>query len=253
MGMGSDDGEIDWLGLPKAEKEAATKKLYKTLSAVASATDQTIDAMVIAALPTEPGSDYRSNFRRGNIAAAKAQLIHRHLEEHHFDLAQQFEPSLFQTNPKSAWEQFLDAHTVVGGLRVVPHAQMGIARREAPNDADAITTLRLGQDFVLELTAPHAGFAIAFEEFQSHWHPLPLGADERRLRVRINDGVTTLPKNTNGAPIPLSEHDDTGLHRFVVIVSPRSGLPTDQGEIMRFVESANSAVSVLQAFSRVIA
>ena len=65
------------------------------------------------------------------LAAPKAQTIHRYLEQNHFELARVAAPELFQVNPRTAWELFLDAHRVEGGLRIVPlKSHFGIVRRD---------------------------------------------------------------------------------------------------------------------------
>lgn len=113
--------DIDWMQLPKAERVVLTKDLYQAVRGVADLSNMTVVQLIDEALKGLPavGTDYESNFRRGNISARKAVLIYQWLEENHFDVAKTFAPDLFQTNPKSAWELFIDHNAAPGSLRIV--------------------------------------------------------------------------------------------------------------------------------------
>lgn len=130
-------------------------------------------------------------------SAAKALLMHRWLEEMHFDLAKTFAPELFQMNPARAWDQFLDQRGVDGGLRVVHiENEFGIAQRAA-KARRVSKALRFGDAFCLELTSNRLGYAVAFQGYRDKYYPLALGDDERRLRIPITAGVQLLPRDVN--------------------------------------------------------
>lgn len=241
--------EIDWLNLPRDARIATMQKLYKAVSAVAASTDQRIDDLMLAALPVPPGEHDRKNFGKGKMAAAKAKLIHKYLEETHFELAQTFAPSLFRTNPKSAWDQFLEAHAIVGGLRAERFGEMSVATRDEPDDAHVLK-VRLGEKFSFELHLNTPATVVAFEEYQKAWYPLSLSEDRRRLRTRYDAGRYRLPRAADGTGIPLMEHDDTGLHRFVFVSCAVQGLPTTQAEIIKFARE--NEVIVRQTWTRIV-
>ena len=92
--MDENSGDIDWGQLPKDQRIDLTKDLFKAVSGVADLNRITISELIDQAFAGLPavGTDYQSNFRRGNISAAKAKMMHRWLEENYFDLAQEFAP-----------------------------------------------------------------------------------------------------------------------------------------------------------------
>lgn len=217
----SNPDEFDWMQASRQERIEPSKALYRVLRAVANVTGDHIDILMDQAFgeTVTLGTDYISNFRRGNIAAGRAMTIHRWLEQNHFDVAQAVAPELFQFNPKSAWEQFVENYANVDGLRIIPmKREMGILSR-ARNALKTVTKLRLGQCFCFELDSPINGTVVAFEECKGKWHPLPLGADERRIRVPVSVGVQMLPSDEAGNPIELEEVHDTGQHQYVFVVS----------------------------------
>lgn len=221
--------DIDWQRLSKEDRAPLNKELFKAVSSVADATGVTILELIDKAFVGLPavGTDYSSNFRRGNISAAKALLMHKWLVENHFDLAQKFAPSLFQINPKSAWDQFVDANAIIGDLRIVRlKSDLGLIER----DDEAILvpdTIRLTQRFCFELTTEIKGTAKAFQKYERQWHCLPLGADSRNLKGSVSESPQLLPRDKFGNPIGLRENNDAGYHTFVVIVSNDKTMPTD--------------------------
>jgi predicted DNA-binding ribbon-helix-helix protein len=93
--MDKNSGDIDWVQLPKEERIRLTKDLYKAVSGVADLKGVTIVRLIDEVFKGLPavGTDYESNFRRGNISAAKALLMHRWLR----CLLQLDEPALLLT------------------------------------------------------------------------------------------------------------------------------------------------------------
>ncbi|MDG1431916.1 MAG: hypothetical protein P8Q23_10130, partial [Paracoccaceae bacterium] len=180
------------------------------------------------------GTDYQSNFRRGNISAAKAKLMHQWLEQNHFDLAHKFAPNLFQTNPKSAWDRFVAANAITGNLRIVQlRSETALIERD-DRAIEIGDTIRLTQRFCFELTTKIRGAAFAFQKYEGQWHNLPLGADSRSLKGSVLESPQLLPRNSQGNPIGLRENNDAGHHEFVVIVSDNRALPTDMRKIAQF-------------------
>ncbi len=227
--------DLDWMVLSAADRIEPTKLLYKALRAVSDITGREVDLLMDDAYgePNTTSPHYASNFRRGNIAAGKAMMIHHWLEQNHFDTAQIASPALFQINPKSAWDSFVEAHAITGKLSVIPLIKrMGIAQRSSEARKSA-TTIRLGQDYCFELDSGFLGHCVAFECYQGQWHPLPLGADTRRLRTSVHQGLQLLPCDSKGDPIALVELSDGGEHQFVCVVSEDSTLPTDRQGLLK--------------------
>ena len=250
--MDENSEDIDWRALSKEERVALTLRLYRAVSGVADAQRITIRQVIDQAFKGLPevGTDYESNFRRGNTSVEKAQLVHQWLELNHFDLAKIFAPELFQMNPARAWDRFLKKRRVDSGLRIVRmQNEYGIAQRAA-NVGDVSDVLQFGQEYCLELTSDRSGHAIAFQGYRGKWYPLALGNDDGRLRVPIVDDVQLLPRDHKGQPIPLVELDDAGDHSFVVITAPDRDLPLDQPSLAS--RSEDEALKVFQTNVRFV-
>jgi hypothetical protein len=224
---------IDWMRASKADRTEPNKQLYKALMEVKAIIRRPIDLMMDDAFgePNTTGTDYISNFRRGNIAAGKAMMIHRWLAENHFEIAQKAAPDLFQFNPKSVWEQFLEKHTIAGRLRILRLKQsMGLVERD--DEAKPVgETLRLTQRFCFELETEINGVALAFQKHKGTWHSFPLGADKRNLWGSVTRNPQMLPHKADGSMIGLQENDDAGDHQFAVIVSEDRKLPSDMRKL----------------------
>lgn len=229
--MSNDPEIIDWYAMPTAERIAAIKSLYRVFRHVADLSGRHAEDLLDDALGSPKarrGSDIE-NFRKGVIGRPRAQAIHAWLMGNHFKTGQQLAPRLFQSNPETDWELFLKRHSARDGmLEVVPvKSERGLTER-AGNQAENVQTLRLGQNFCLRLTSPIKGVAVAFEQYQREWHPLPLVADQRKVRTLIDVGQQWLPKDATGEPIALIERNDAGAHRYVVIASVHLALLADR-------------------------
>ncbi|WP_299970727.1 hypothetical protein [uncultured Roseobacter sp.] len=162
-----------------------------------------------------------TNIKRGVYDRLKMRTIHEWLATNHFEFAQSQAPDLFQYPRRDPWEVFLETHGVETGLSIIPADGFGIASRKPPDD-DGLPVLRIGQQYIFELTSPSTVYVIAFEEVDSTWYPLPLGDTEKDLIVQVGTGKTKLPCTQDGTPIPLQENDHTGTHRFafILLISP---------------------------------
>ncbi|EEB86428.1 hypothetical protein [Roseobacter sp. GAI101] len=233
--MDKTSDNIDWLNLTRDELVQSIIALHKAVKAVAIATNEKIPTVIDMALAGHfaPGKGFDRNMRSGKIAAPKAMVIHRWLEQNHFTIARMTAPELFQINPKSAWDMFLETNAIEGRLKVIPITkQMGLARRSSEVRKSS-TIIRLGQDYCFELDSQTEGTCVAFECYQGEWHSLALGADERRLRANIERGIQYLPCDTKRNPIPLVELDSGGEHQFALIVSADKSKPTAMADIAK--------------------
>ncbi|WP_317960994.1 hypothetical protein [Phaeobacter inhibens] len=242
--------ELEWENASVEERREPTRELFRIVQELARTTGEPLDRLLGDAQGAEltlNDNPYR-NHRKGEIAWWKARNIHEWLASNQFEFAQGKAPELFQYQRQSDWDRFLEACTVEGGVEVVIPGQFGIARREPPEDG--VVSLRIGQAFFFELGLNEAGHVVAFEQYKDMWHPLSLGEDERRLRVSVKEGKNALPRDGQGAPIPLHEYDDTGPHRFVFVVCFEQKLPEDRTSIVSFRKDVQ--LSVYQVRTRVI-
>lgn len=225
--------EMDWLGSSADARIEPTKALYRALRAVSDVTEHSFDVLMKDIF----GSAYNaetadsSNFRKGKLAATKAKLIYHWLGQNHFETAHIIAPDLFQVNPVSAWQRFVDRHAQTGKLRLLRmDAKMGLIRR-ASERKPVDQTLRMTEEFCFEVQTDLRGVALAFERYQDTWHAVPLGADQRRLKGDVKDSPQILPVTANGEPIPLCEVEDTGDHVFVFVVSSDKKLPHEMRDL----------------------
>ena len=230
------EDEIDWAALDSVTRADHVRRLFPIVKKIAAERREKIGEVLAAALgPMAPGKpDDLSNFRSGRISVAKAERLHRYLAENHFAEANRLEPSLFPVRSVSAWEAFLRDQAATGGLKLIREKEgRGVVQRVGSFEkADYL--LRLGEGFCFELTSPHAGVAIAFQSYRDEWHAIPLGTDERKLKVRIAEGSQFLPHDVNGTPIYIAETDHIGEHRFVFVTSPHADMPSETAALLRW-------------------
>ena len=222
-----------------AERLEPTKALYRAFVTVAEHNGINADLMLDKALgeAQERGIDYASNFRAGKISKVRARAIHLWLAQNHFEMVQAIAPELFPYRPVSAFQEFIDDDAVVGKLRVVrASATMGLVER-SDEKRKHVQTLRLSEEFCFEIETEIAGIALAFQCYQDVWHPLPLGADMKRLKADITAGVMVLPKTAGGKPIALQENNDAGNHQFAIIVSENRSVPYEPDELIKAIRS----------------
>lgn len=231
--------EIDWMHLPASERVEPSKLLYKALKAVSDVTGREIDLLMDDAYgePNTTSPHYASNFRRGKVAAGKAMMIHTWLAENHFKIAQTVAPELFQFNPKTAWELFVEQRAIQGQLSI-KHLKQDLGLIDRDDGAIPVgETLRLTQRFCFEIKTDLRGVALAFQKYEGDWHPLPLGANKLNPWANVKADPQFLPHKPDGKPIGLRENDDAGQHKFAVIVSEDRKLPNDMAKLAKLDQS----------------
>ena len=212
---------IEW----SKSSEEDRADLYRVMRAISVATGKPIEDLMADAMggTLALGTDYLSNFRKGKIARTRAKLIHDWIARHHSEIGHATAPNVFSVDHTRAWEKVVDERANDGNLRLVRlNSGRGIVER-ADQQRDKPVTLRFGEAFCFELDSPTIGTAIAFQGTRGRWHPLPLGKEPRDVQAQVLSGTQRLPRDAHGHPIPLSESDDTGLHRFVMIIAPFEG------------------------------
>lgn len=220
----------EWEHLPTEERYEFNRRLHQVTVTIARIIGLSVEEVIVQALGgnVRLGDDYVRGFRRGRISVARARSIHEWITQHHFRQAHGADPELFAEDPEILWEEFVDARLSPRGFQIVPwKADMGIVQL-SKDKTSCVPTLRLEQDFVFELTSPHAGWAVAYQHYAGTWHPVPLGPDQRRLRSAIKEGVQRLPKGGSGEVFPLFEGNDTGRHSFVLITATDKDLLCDR-------------------------
>ncbi|GAA6176974.1 hypothetical protein [Sulfitobacter pacificus] len=227
--------DIDWDDLPKGELHKIISDIYKVIKAVAGKTREKIPTVIDQSLAGHfaPSPSYDSNMRRGTIRADRAKIMYEWLGAHHFDLANETAPHLFDVQPPSAWEVLVAEKAFTGKVTVVPvRLERAIAERPSEIAFDD-PVVRLMQHYYFELTEPKDAYCVAFEGYQSSWHPLSLGQDARRRRIKLNKQSRYLPSDEQGRAITLVERSDGGEHQFVFVISPDKTLPTDHLQIAK--------------------
>lgn len=166
-----------------------------------------------------PGSGYEDNFRSGRISRIKANAIHRWVGIHHTQAAIALDSAVTAlpdaVRVEDAWQSFIDAHGQYGALEIVTIDELSIVgfAREKIGDAYRI---KLGEAFCFRLTSELSGAVLAFQQTKGVWYALPLR--QGGSVVEIERGTQIVPRDGD-APLPLSEDNDTGLVRFVMIVA----------------------------------
>lgn len=229
--------DIDWVSMSGAERLEPTKALYRAFITVAEHNGINADLMLDRALgeAQERGIDYASNFRAGKISKVRAKAIHLWLAQNYFEMAKATAPDLFPYRPVSAFQHFIDKEAIVGKLRVIKISKtLGLIER-SDEKRKHVQTLRLSEKFCFEIDTEITGVALAFQCYQDVWHPLPIGADKKRLKADITAGTVFLPKAVDGKSIPLEENNDAGNHQFTIIVSENRNLPQSADELVKAI------------------
>lgn len=203
------------------------KQLYPVLRAICDVDPRETPELLIdkaCGKPLRRGTDYIKNVAKGDFAKSIAQLVYLYLRDHHFDIAHKISPDIFPETPAMRWRQILDERAVKGKLKIVPMKRsMGIVQR-AREVSNAECTLKLGQEFCLELETDRDGHAILLQGLRDKWPPIEL-IDGKHYRMPITKGTTIFPMLGNGAPDPIMEPRDLGLHEFAAIVSDQPNIP----------------------------
>ncbi|WP_226550415.1 hypothetical protein [Celeribacter naphthalenivorans] len=204
----NDAQAFDWSKASNAER----KKLFSVTKAIASATGTALEVLLNTALGQPSDHDWgdMANLRNGKLAREKSQKLYDYLAEHHYELAQKTNETLFPFRVVRDVEAYITEAAHQGRLHVVPTTdELGLVKRKRQHlPPDAV--LELGESFCLELDAINPGFAVAFQGYKGEWHPLPLGADGEEQACRIKEGMQLLPQTAEGQPESLSEDEDTG-------------------------------------------
>ncbi len=181
----------NWKSATKADRVA----LYHVARAVADTTNLSVEAIMEQAFGHKlmVGTDYLSNFRSGAIGRPKAKLIHAWIAEHHAETAHTVDPRLFPKQHTDAWGDYLKNYAIQGKLSIVRlDKSMSLVQRKR-NQPDPDEVLKLGEDFCFHLDSRIEGHAVAFQQYQGRWHPLPLGKKGGNA-TKVVKGTQYLPR-----------------------------------------------------------
>ena len=210
----------DWLASTEDERKA----LYRIVKQVRDETGLTWTALYRQALGRSPsaGIGYEDNFRAGRIGKTHAHRLYVWLQARHPRHAQALDKLTGRSESATglplgvAWRRLVERRTERGKVELVAVAELGDPDRRslARRRTGPVESYKLGRPFQLRLDCPIAGHLVAFVEHRFRWSPLDLAEDGNSVPIAL--GTTILPLQ-DGQPIPLVEHDDPGLHRFLFI------------------------------------
>ncbi|MBO9399147.1 hypothetical protein J7400_20925 [Shimia sp. R9_2] len=238
--------ELDWAAASSVERNEPTRQLYDLMRDLCGTDSDKLRELVIE-ITGETVSDHPEwykNFSRGNYAWKKAHKIHEWLAKNHFQAAQNKYPELFQVPRTSDWDAFLERYLQEGSIEIVKQASdskpsLGVVTLADETQSEA-PYVRLGQKFYFKIDAPLDGFVVAFQEDEGAWHSIPLGDDQRRLRVPAIAGSSVLPRNGKLEPKYLVEHKGAVPKRFVFVYSA-------SGDLIPSIEGITKKQDVLKA------
>ena len=170
-----------------------------------------------------PGKGYESNFSAGKIGIERAAQIAAWLKDHHpeayLELTSRLDALANPPDPVPDWEDWIARHGRFGVFDVALVKRSGLSIVSfASTEPLAEQSIRLGQSFVFRLKEPLKGSVLAFQSPGHGWYPLPLHPEQ--LQTSLDDSEIILPIDpTTREPMPLSEDDQKGRHRFVFLVS----------------------------------
>lgn len=214
----------DWLNATEDDRRA----LYVL-------TKQVVDGQFQGKWPTfytevfnrkfETGIGYEDNFRKGKISRINANAIARWLEKTQPSFRAQL-IELLQPDAIVRWSDFLSTNGRVGGLRLIRPAEINIVglagRSRVPQEQ-----VRIGEEFLLQLTSSIEGAAIGLQKSGGRWFHLPLSDDGGGLMV--GTGTNIIPRSADaGLPIPLSEDGDRGIAHFAILITPGDAPSNDE-------------------------
>ncbi|MFQ6549893.1 hypothetical protein AADZ90_018255 [Aestuariibius sp. 2305UL40-4] len=207
---------IDWQQADTDQR----KTLYPAIKAVCSERRWTLEAFCSEVLPDKVGLGYESHLRDGTLSKDRAAFIHAWIGEHHPDLGVRHAPDLYTDSQITSWTELLEEHGVFGTFTIQRYeAGMGLVRRSdrAPL---AKKRIALGEEFVFHLESGFAGQAIALQELDGTWYPMPLNNADIPWVADLTAGHQFLPSHPiTGAPEPLREDDHTGRHGFALLIA----------------------------------
>ncbi|MCE8006834.1 hypothetical protein [Aestuariivita sp.] len=209
---------------PKNKEHKA--RLYRAVVAAAELTNERFDDFLQTPFnpPWALAPNYRRNLQRGDYSAIRAQMLYEFLQDHHFAAAHREAPDIFSHSPALRWREILDQRASTNTFKLVlVKRAFGVVERQSRLSA-ADTTIKLGQEFCLELISDMEGYALALQGQRDTWHVIEIGPNGE-LVVPIQAGKVLLPYAQDRRPDPLSENRDVGLHDFVIVTSAVETIP----------------------------
>jgi len=171
------------------------------------------------------GKGYEDNFRKGKIAAARAEQIFQWLQTKSPAIADRLEDDIFATrvaqlegNTSSInWSELLQSRCIYNRVEVLNYTKTGpsiVAFADQNQVADA--TLHLGDWFYFRVDCAHSGHLVALQNYRGNWYSFPLSPEQPIIPARL--GAVSAPISIAGQKVePISEETDIGKHGFLFI------------------------------------
>ena len=210
---------IDWLGATIEHRKA----LYR---AVRRAMDNDYlnwtQVFALALNGERLGTGYEDTFRAGRIGRKRAKRLYEWLARDHPIQAMRLDDELGVSDAEdregTVWQDLLAAHGRYEGVSAVllPDASIGIVTLADPEPL-ARPVISLGASFCFQLYTDLEGGALAFQQVERQWYPLPLS--DKGLAEIVTAGRQYVPRLPDSdRPAPLSEEQHGGRHAFAFLV-----------------------------------
>ena len=236
--------DINWLKSTTEDR----KILYRFAKHIRDYERWSFDRFLREALGSDEkvGLGYEDNFRSGRISRKKANLIYRWMCQNRPDQAHQLSLEIHAARmrgtepPDTSWDGLIRKYGRFSNLEIVsvrmsPIGLVDIADAEPISDRP----LRLGEEFCFRLEVSFAGQVLAFQHHGDQWYPLPLS--KSGLHCAAQTGVQILPNDPEtGAPVPLSEQTDIGLHGFAFVLRRDARISDVSADLKKGLALANS-------------
>lgn len=214
------------------QSDAEIAALYRALRRAGSAHGFSLDQAFDGALghPFAYGAGYMDNFRKGRVDRSKAAKLYRWLRHQYPAFADDLDAEIVRINAPQipeGWEAFIREHGTFGQARVIAaqrQQQQLQVRQQQMGDWEREDRFQQAFPLNLPFTFGFEGqfrpYAVGLQWLRGQWFALPLG-----------DGAIGTPL-TEGRQFPdrfsveledraFNEPNETGLHRFVFILTDR--------------------------------
>jgi hypothetical protein len=171
------------------------------------------------------GKGYEDNFRKGKIAAARAEQAFLWLQTKSPVIADQLEDEIFsiRTAQKDGntssinWSELLQSRCVYGRVKVFNYTITGpsiVAFADQNQVSEA--SLLLGDWFYFHVNCTHSGRLAALQHYRGNWYSFPLSPEQASIPANL--GAVPAPISVTDQKIePISEETDIGKHGFLFI------------------------------------
>lgn len=191
------------------------------------------------------GTDTEKNFRNGILGKPRCGSIYKWLCKEHSEYAREFEVQFFKNKPEAlSWLNLLKDHGKFENVEVpvLNQRSFGLTGRKSKEPTMG-RTIKRSEAFCFEVNSPIEGQLLALEEYEGHWHIMPLY--EAVATHKTGLGTQWVP-SVNGNPDPLEEETDMGKHRYAFFIASNDDF---KGATNHLPKEGMVAPSLLNAFA----